>query len=237
MSKALEYYGLVRQLPNGELLVDTDSLRRPSARRAPSVSGDDDGDDEDDDLSGDDDEDDDGDDLSGDYVDDLEGDYVDDLGGPRRKRRRRARKTTRQNKRAIRRGGASAPAPRPAARAGAPVKDNRWGKTVVAGKFVAAAAESGTITIRPQHEFKAEDVTFEGSLAGSLVTSIQFADRNVWSDSDGIDVAVFGVSGFLRDLLRGQEMVKGLDILINVTTPGAGTVRATITGYKPYVSK
>ena len=69
--------------------------------------------------------------------------------------------------------------------------------------------------------------------ASTLITSIQFEDRIVWSVADGVDIANFAVNGFLRNVLKGQTCGKGLDIIVTGTVPGAGDLKVLITGEKP----
>ena len=105
--------------------------------------------------------------------------------------------------------------------------------TAVSGTDTLAAAGAATVRIRLQHDFKAEDVTFEGSSSGAKVTSIFFGDNPVWSSAVGLPVSAFGASSQLRGLLRNQKLKAGLDITVNGTLTGAGTFQVTITGEKP----
>lgn len=115
----------------------------------------------------------------------------------------------------------------------------KWGMAVVSGRTTTiAAAAAQTLRIRLQHDFRAEDITFNGSTAGSTISQIMFGDRSVWNVPDGVDVSNFAVTGFLRKLLLGQEIKAGLDIVITCNTavtgsPAAGHVEAMLTGSKP----
>lgn len=109
----------------------------------------------------------------------------------------------------------------------------KWGMTAVGGTNTLAAAGTATVRVRLQHHFKAEDVTFSGSASGATVTSISFGDRPVWSNPDGIAVDAFAPTGMLRGILRGQNLRAGLDIVINGELTAAGTFAVTITGWKP----
>ena len=233
---SLGYARVFRHPRTGELVVDTDSLRRGDGISGVGFGDDDwDDDDDDDDFEGDDDfgDDDFGDDDLGD--DDLGDDDLgdDDLGdddfGARGKRRRRrlSRKLSRLNRRESRvrsKMGKS--------RHGGKKKVT-WGMTAVGGTDTLTAAGSASIKVRLQHHFKAQDITFTGSLAGAKVTSIFFGDRVVWSNSDGIDVSVFASTGFLRGLLKGQSLRAGLDITVNGSLTGAGDFAVTLIGQKP----
>jgi hypothetical protein len=238
LRKKLDNLGFARVLRDahtGKLVVDTESLRRPNTFAGADFGADDFGDD----LEGDDDDDFDDDEDFGDDFGDEElgddelGDEVEgaDFGANGRLRRRRLRRRlSRLNRREarvrrkLRRAGGR---PRPADRA------MKWGMTAVSGTQSLVAAGAASVKIRLQHQFRAQDITFTGSVAGAKVTSIFFGDRSVWSSSDGIDVAVFGSTSFLRGLLKGQSIGAGLDIIVNGNTPGAGEFAVTIIGEKP----
>lgn len=108
-----------------------------------------------------------------------------------------------------------------------------WGETAIGGSTTLGAAGTATVQIRLQHDFRARDVTFDGSLAGTLITSITFGDRNVWSSAAGLPIVAFASTGFIRGLLKGQYIKAGLDISVVGTLTGAGTLQATLTGLKP----
>ena len=215
-----------RHPSTGELVVDTDSLRRSGF--AGEFGYDDDfGDDvEDDDFGYEDD------DFEGDYDDDFDGDDFgdDDFGARgRRRSRRQARRSRRRQRRTNRRSRRSSrrQAPQPAQ------DTSDWGMTAVGGTDTLTEAGAASVKIRLQHDFRAQDITFTGSVAGAKVTSIFFGDRVVWSNSDGIDVSVFASNSFLRGLLKGQSLQAGLDVTVNGSVPGAGDFSATLVGQKP----
>jgi hypothetical protein len=189
MKRALDSLGyahVYRHPRSGELVVDTDTLRRGRFDGddfgADPDYGDDIGDEEDD-------EDEFGDELGDDDIgDDVGAD--DDFGARGRgRRRRRARRQGRRERRRDRRGGSS---PRR--------REQVWGMTAVGGTDTVADAAGGaaTVKIRLQHDFRAQDITFTGSASGAKVTSIFFGDRVVWSNSDGIDAAVFASASCRR---------------------------------------
>ncbi len=233
----LGYGRVFRHRRSGEVIVDTDTLRRRGFAGDVADFGDDEdfeGDDDfgdyDEDFEGDDD-----DDFEGD--DDFDGDEDDDEFGRRRRRRRRRRRGPRgrrrgRRRRGRRRGGRKRPSRRPK-RKSAAVK---WGKTVVSGSDTLAAAGQASIQIRLQHKFKAEDVTFEGSAAGALVNTIFFGDKLVFQSAAGVPVTVFASTGFLRKLVAGHELLAGLDINVTGTLAGAGTLQATVVGLKPVMA-
>lgn len=216
----------------GELVVDTDSLRRTEFAGYDDFGGWDDFDGYDDDFEG---------------YDDFEGD---DFGlfrrDPERQRQRRERrmqrkrqrvdrrykrKTDRLDRKADRWGLDEEDEPEQAPKRGNDVAG--WGMTAIGGTQTLAAAGPASIRVRLQHDFRAEDITFTGSSPGATVTSIFFGDRVVWSASDGIDVSVFASNGFLRGLLKGQSIGAGLDVTISGALPDAGIFSATLTGKKP----
>ncbi|MCB9746756.1 MAG: hypothetical protein H6740_29555 [Alphaproteobacteria bacterium] len=204
----------VFRAPDGSLVVDGDSIRRDG------FAGDDfAGDDFDDDFEGD--------------FDDFEGDFEDDdfgaggRGRARREGRREARDDRREDRRSSRGRGRSRGSSRSAS------SKREWGATAVGGVDTLTDAGSAVVNIRLQHDFKATDVTFEGSSSGAKVTSIFFGDVPVWSSATGLPVSAFGASSQLRGLLEGQKLKAGLDITVNGTLTGAGTFQVTITGEKP----
>jgi hypothetical protein len=254
----LGYGRVFRHRRSGEIVVDTDTLRRRGfgddvadfGDYEDDFEGDDDdfeGDD-DDDFEGDDDDDfegDDDDDFEGDDDDDFEGDDDDDdfegdddFGARRRRRRRRRRRGRGPRTRGRRRGRRKAPSrrKRPSRRPKRKSAAVKWGKTVVSGSDTLGAAGQASIQIRLQHKFKAEDVTFEGSAAGSLVNTIFFGDKLVFQSAAGVPVTVFASTGFLRKLVAGHELLAGLDINVTGTLAGAGTLQATVVGLKPVMA-
>lgn len=138
--------------------------------------------------------------------------------------------------------------------------------TVVAGR----SAESGTaigaatvvlsrsITITPQHPFRAKDLTLVASpaigadwdadvtrsatLNSVVVTSIFFGDDLIWQSSAGVPAQAFDATGYLRSLLEGAKLSPGLSIVVNVNlsftgdnaaSVATGVVDVAITGEKP----
>jgi hypothetical protein len=228
----LGYARVFRDPGTGDLIVDTDSLRRPSI---PGVDfGEEiDGDDDDEDDEDDDDPDAYEGEFDGDFGDEVEGDdeVGDDFGAEGRKRRRRLKKKlSRLNSRESR-VQQKLSSPRHHHHKGK--KTVHWGMTAISGTDTLTAAGAASVKIRLQHNFRAQDITFTGSAAGAKVTSIFFGDRVVWSSSDGIDVTVFSSTSFLRGLLKGQSLKAGLDITVNGTLTGAGDFAVTLVGQKP----
>lgn len=209
----------------GQLVVDTDTLRRSSFAGGDFAGRYDDDDEFDDDFQG-------------------EEEDVDDFGFLRRdperrqgrQRRRLGRRRDRLERQVERRtdrldrkeARIEADEPDPTDRV-----PTGWGATAVSDADRLDQAGAVALKIRLQHDFRARDVTFTGSAAGALVHSIFFGDRAVWSSSDGIDATVFAANGFLRGLLQGQSLRAGLDIIINGSLPGPGVFTATLIGLKP----
>ena len=250
---SLGYARVFRHPRTGELVVDTDTLRRHS-RFAGVDFGADPYDDDDDDYDDDDDFDDDDEfegDFEGDFDGDIEGDELGDFDGDiegdelgdiegddfgadgRRRRRHLRRKLARLNRREertrkkLRRNRRKHGIPRRRK------KTVRWGMTAISGTQTVDLPGGASVKIRLQHDFRAQDITFTGSAAGAKVTSIFFGDRSVWSSSEGIDVTVFGSTSFLRGLLKGQSLKAGLDITVNGTMGIGGAFAVTLVGQKP----
>ena len=217
---------------SGQLVVDTDSLRRTSFAGADFAGGyaDFEGYDEDD--------------FEG-YDDDFEGydDDEDDFGffrrDPERRRRRKQRRLGRKRDRIERRMGRKLGRvdrkERKIEETTADGLPTGWGATAVSDSEDLDRSQGGSasLKIRLQHDFRAQDITFTGSASGALVHSIFFGDRAVWSSSDGIDAGVFAANGFMRGLLKGQSLKAGLDIIVNGSLPGPGRFTATLIGLKP----
>jgi len=108
-----------------------------------------------------------------------------------------------------------------------------WGKTGVSNTSGTVAAGAVSVTIRLEFDFRGEDITFTGSTALTLITSIKFGDRLVW-DTAGTDVSVFAANAFIRGLIKGQSLRGGLDIIVNGIIPaGGGNLNVTCIGHKP----
>ncbi len=211
-----------RDRESGEIVVRRHSLRRADPRDIETGAMDYDDDDE---LEGDFDDDD---ELSGDFDDDDDED--DEFGRRRRSRRRRRRRPVRRGRKGPRRRSSGR---KKAARV-------NWAQTVISGGEKSATAGGAvSIKIRVQHDFKADDITFTETTdkSGAMVTSVFFGDRLVWSNPGGVNVTVFGTTGFMRGLLQGQQLKAGLDITINGNVGAKDdTLTAIIKGRKPVTS-
>ncbi len=221
----LQYIGrpkTYRDPSTGNLVSDLDSIHRADALEGHDGDfgyddfdefGDDDSDDDD---SDDDDSDDDEEDF---------GDDDDEVGATRGQRRRRSRRAGRRVRRAAKKAG------RQSRRSGSkpPMQ-----KTVVSGSATSAAAGTVSMTITPSHNFKAEDIAFNGSSANAAVTSITFGDNLVWNNPNGVDVTVFQATGFIRGMLKGAKVRAGVPIVITGTiAANDDTLKAALVGYKP----
>jgi hypothetical protein len=204
-----------RDPKTGEEFIDEDNLMPAPGRGRRSVTleqptfGDDDDDDLGDDDFGDDDM---GDDDLGD--DDL-GD--DEVAGKRRRRRRAARRAARRGNKATKR-----------------VKKAMI-STFVTGSSTLTAAGNATVSIRMQHDFEAEDVTFDGSLSSTTsILSIKFGDRLVFDGgAAGVVSTTFSSTSFLRGILKGEKIKAGLDITVVASLTGAGDLKVAVKGKKP----
>ncbi len=154
--------------------------------------------------------------------DDDDEDEYDELG---RRRRRRRRSRSKGRRRPVRRR-------RPTRRRRPAVVVQ---KTILVGeaKSPGATGGSATATIRPQFDFVAEDLTFAGSTGSTdgvwTISSINFGDRIIFSNSTGVPLAVFAAGNFLRGLVKGAAIKAGLDISVNADVAGATTVLAVLT--------
>jgi hypothetical protein len=174
-----------------------------------------------------------------DYASLGEDDEDEDEMGRRRRRRKRGRRRGRSKSRGRSRSKRRAPKAK---------KQQVVQKTILVGQSgaTAAAGTQATVTIRPQFDFVAEDVTFQGSTANSggpapailwNITAIQFGDRIVFSNPIGVPINIFAVAGFMRGLVKGAAIAAGLDIQItgtvnNVGAASTGNLVATFTGLK-----
>lgn len=111
-----------------------------------------------------------------------------------------------------------------------------WCNTIVNGRESLAAAGTIQVRIRLQHDFMAQDVTFDGSQAGAQVSSIFYGDRLVWGSGTSVPITIFAATGFIRNLMNGQRLQAGLDIIVNGSLTAAGDLVATFTGMKPYAT-
>ena len=107
-----------------------------------------------------------------------------------------------------------------------------WIGTAIGGSWTAGATGTQNITITPQHDFRGRNFKATGP-SGSLVNSIQFGDKLIWSSSTGIDVAFLGATSTLQALVESSSLRVGQSILVNVTAGAAGTVSVMFDGYKP----
>lgn len=216
--KSLGTARIFKDTRTGELVVDKTSLRRGGDR----LDGDDELDDFGDEDLGDEDELGDDDELGEDE------DFGDASARRSRRKRRKARREGRQEERQDERDG------RRDRRRGEEDNAVTWAKTALAGESntPASSGDPITITIRPQHWFKAMDITFSGD-SSAKIDSIFFGEKPVWNNSTGVPVSVFSSTGMLRGLLAGQKIRPGLDIVIKGTAGSTSATTATLIGYKP----
>ncbi|MCB9765627.1 MAG: hypothetical protein H6739_37985 [Alphaproteobacteria bacterium] len=202
--------------PDGRIAVDTDNIRA-------GFAGDDFGYDDDGDFEGEDDDDDDTEDEFGGLRDRLR------AGKQRRQTRRTKRRSKRQSKH-------SDEPHRERSRPQAPAR--KWATTLLGGSETISESSGGpvSVAVRLQHDFRARDITFNGSSSTAKVTSIFFGDQVVWSQPTGIPVGVFNTDGQVRGFLEGQDIPAGRDIVVTGLLTAAGTFEVTIVGEKPVSS-
>ncbi len=208
---------------DGDLVVDTDSIRRDGELSGVDDFGDDDFDDfgdDDDDFGEDDDF---GDDDFGE--DEEEDEDEGEFGASRGRVRRTARRSRRKGRRTARRSA------RQGSRESSEVK---WQKTVLGGSKTEDSAGAISIVITPSHHFVAEDIAFNGSSANATVSSIIFGDDLVWNNAEGIDVSALSSTSYIRGLVTGAKARPGVPIVINGTIDADGdTLRVVLYGKKP----
>lgn len=95
------------------------------------------------------------------------------------------------------------------------------------------AGGAALLRFRLQHDFRASDITLEGSHSSARLTLVQFGDEIVFSQEAGIPASVFSRESNIRGMLKGRSARAGLDIIIKGTLDAAGTFTATILGEKP----
>ena len=117
---------------------------------------------------------------------------------------------------------------------------------VVQKTLLVAASASGThganftLTIRPQFDFVAEDLTLTAqdgaaNAVGFGIQAIEFGDRIIFNNAQSVPLAVFGTGSFVRGLVKGAAIAAGLDISLSGTATGATTtsqLTAVFTGLK-----
>lgn len=107
-----------------------------------------------------------------------------------------------------------------------------WVPAMVSGSATSDGGEA-LCTIRVQHPFIANDITFEGSLAGTSITKVDFADSTVINGGSGISTSIFTPTSQMRKHLQGRYIAAGLDIGIHGKLEGPGKLCAVIFGFKP----
>lgn len=90
-----------------------------------------------------------------------------------------------------------------------------------------------TLRFRLQHDYRASDITLEGSHSSARLILIAFGDEIVFTQEAGIPATVFSRESNIRGMLKGRGARAGLDIIIKGTLDAAGTFSATLLGEKP----
>lgn len=111
----------------------------------------------------------------------------------------------------------------------------KWAKATLAGtsNTPSAAGDSITVTIRAQHWFRANEITFTPATNGDTIESIVFGDRLVWNNASGVPVGVSSSVGMLRGLLSGNKIRPDLDIIIKGSSGSTAALSAVLIGHKP----
>ncbi len=125
--------------------------------------------------------------------------------------------------------------PRPAPRKASQVVQ----KTLLVGESGANPGASFTLTIRPQFDFVAEDLTLTSRQANNPsnfgIQAIEFGDRIIFNNAQSVPLAVFGTASFVRGLVKGAAIAAGLDISLTGTAANSTTssqLTAVFTGLK-----
>lgn len=113
-------------------------------------------------------------------------------------------------------------------------------KTLLVGESAENPGGNFTLTIRPQFDFVAEDLTLtanDGATngAGFGIQAIEFGDRIIFNNSSSVPLAVFGTGSFVRGLVKGAAIAAGLDISLSATSSNSTTssqLTAVFTGLK-----
>jgi len=113
--------------------------------------------------------------------------------------------------------------------------EDKWQKTAIVGANAVLLTVAGpyAFQLRPQHDFVAMDMTMDGSPANSTLETVVFGDYTVLNNQPGIPIAVLGVAGFIRGIVKGARIRAGLDITVTGQAGGGGTPVATFFGLKP----
>lgn len=106
-----------------------------------------------------------------------------------------------------------------------------WTGTALGGSWTASGADvGGSITITPQHRFRANNFKATG-VSGSTVVKITFADKLIWSGSVAVDF--LGGTSTLQALVAGAEIGNGYSIIVDLVAAGAGLHNVVFDGWKP----
>lgn len=112
-------------------------------------------------------------------------------------------------------------------------------KTLLVGGSNQNPGNGFELTIRPQFDFVAEDLTLTSDQAnnpsGFGIQAIQFGDRIIFSNANSVPLQVFGTASFVRGLVKGAAIAAGLDITISATAANSTTssrLTAVFTGLK-----
>lgn len=113
-------------------------------------------------------------------------------------------------------------------------------KTLLVAASLRNPGANFTLTIRPQFDFVAEDLTLTGAdgaanAANFGIQAIEFGDRIIFNNAQSVPLAVFGTGSFVRGLVKGAAIAAGLDISLSATSTASTTtaqLTAVFTGLK-----
>jgi len=112
-------------------------------------------------------------------------------------------------------------------------------KTLLTAQSAANPGANFTLTIRPQFDFVAEDLTLVAAQGAANpsnlgIQSIEFGDRIIFNNAQSVPLQVFATGSFVRGLVKGAAIAAGLDIAITATANSTTSTRLTsvFTGLK-----
>ena len=111
-------------------------------------------------------------------------------------------------------------------------------KTLLTAQSDPNPGNAFTLTIRPQFDFVAEDLTLADNTNGGMgagIQAIEFGDRIIFNNASAVPLAVFATGSFVRGLVKGAAIAAGLDISLSCTAGNSTTssvLTAVFTGLK-----
>ena len=114
----------------------------------------------------------------------------------------------------------------------------RWGKTLVSGVLV-GAGDIETLRIAPEFDFEVDNVAFQfTATAPPRLFEVLYGEGDneacLFAAGGGIDVTVFGATGFMRHLFRWQLLPAGVPVRVIARIPAGDTLGVSFTGRRPF---